>query len=166
MARSESRPLRARVKSRLTRAVVGPELDAHIRTVALRARIEDHVVFGDPSRVRLRAQTTVNDALFNVSSGTITVGDTAFFGHGVSLLTGTHELHERGLDRQTAIPPEGRDIVVERGAWISSNATVLGPCRIGAHAVVAAGSVVIRDVAPDTIVGGVQAHEIGRVPGR
>ena len=84
----------------------------------------------------------------------------AFFGHGVSLLTGTHDPTVIGPERKHAIPREGRDIVVGEGAWIASNATVLGPCRIGAHAVVAAGSLVKDDVPEYTVVAGVPARPI------
>jgi acetyltransferase-like isoleucine patch superfamily enzyme len=82
------------------------------------------------------------------------------------LLTGSHDPARRGQDRMTTFERQGRDIVVETGAWLASNVTVLGPCRIGAHAVVAAGAVVCRDVAPGEIVGGVPAKHIGWVPDR
>ena len=75
-----------------------------------------------------------------------------------SVLTGTHDITRRGLERQAAVPREGRDIVVEEGAWVGSGAILLGPCRIGAHAVVAAGAVVTGDVAPATLVAGVPAR--------
>jgi acetyltransferase-like isoleucine patch superfamily enzyme len=120
-----------------------------------------HFVFGDPERVEIGPGVVLNDALLNVSSGRITIGEYAFFGHGVSLLTGTHDIGRTGLDRQRAIPAEGRDIDVGRGAWISSNATVLGPCSIGDDAVVAAGAVVTQDVPPGAIVAGVPAKIIG-----
>jgi acetyltransferase-like isoleucine patch superfamily enzyme len=118
-------------------------------------------VFGDPSRVEIAAGTVLNDALLNVSSGRITISDYAFFGHGVSLLTGTHDISKFDLARQQAIPAEGRDIHIGRGVWISSNATVLGPCTIGDHAVVAAGSLVRHDVPPGAIVAGVPAAIVG-----
>ncbi len=111
-------------------------------------------VFGDATRVRVDPTAVVNDALFNVSSGTITVGRHAFFGHRVLLLTGTHDIARFGEERQHSAPAEGRDIVVGEGAWLSSNVTVVGPCTIGAHAVVGAGSVVLLDVEPYTVVAG------------
>lgn len=55
------------------------------------------------------------------------------------------------------MPKSGRDVVIEEGVWVSSGATLVGPCRIGANAVVAVGAVVLGDVAPYTIVGGVPA---------
>ena len=54
----------------------------------------------------------VNNALFNVSGGTITVGKYAFFGHDVAILTGTHDIEKFGRERQLAVPalrPRRRD---------------------------------------------------------
>lgn len=139
---------------------MGRLIDAHIRNHLLFKK----VVFGDPARVSVAPTAAVNNALFNVQSGRITVEDHAFFGQNVCLLTGTHEIDAPLEQRVTAIPREGRDIIIRRGAWLASNTTVLGPCVIGEMAVVAAGAVVTRDVEPYTIVGGVPARVIGRVP--
>jgi acetyltransferase-like isoleucine patch superfamily enzyme len=117
-----------------------------------------YAVFGDPARLVIEPGADVNDALFNVSSGTIRVEANAFFGHGVSLLTGTHDVEVIGPERKDAIPKEGRDIVIGQCAWVSSNATIIGPCRVGRHAVVAAGSVVTEDVPDSAVVAGVPAR--------
>ncbi len=145
---------------RLYDATLGRLIDAHIRNHLLFKK----VIFGDPARVSVAPTAAVNNALFNVQSGRITVEDHAFFGQNVCLLTGTHEIDAPLEQRVTAIPREGRDIIIRRGAWLASNTTVLGPCVIGEMAVVAAGAVVTRDVEPYTIVGGVPARVIGRVP--
>lgn len=121
-------------------------------------------VYGDPAKLHIAETAIVNDALFNLSSGDITVGEWAFFGHGVSVLTGTHDWTTFGPERQTAVPKSGRDVVIEEGVWVSSNATVVGPCRIGAHAVVAVGAVVMADVDPYTVVGGVPAKVLRSIP--
>jgi acetyltransferase-like isoleucine patch superfamily enzyme len=129
----------------------------------IRETLSNHYfVFGDAEgRVEIAPGVVLNDALLNVSSGRITIGEYAFFGHGVSLLTGTHDVTQFELARQRAIPAEGRDISIGRGAWISSNSTVLGPCSIGDDAVVAAGSVVTKDVPTGAIVAGVPAKIVG-----
>ena len=54
----------------------------------------------------------------------------------------------------------GRITIGDR-AWIASRATVLRGVTIGEGAVVAAGSLVVSDVPPWTIVGGVPARPIG-----
>jgi len=105
----------------------------------------------------------INNALFNLSSGEITVERYAFFGHNVSVLTGTHDITTFDAVRQVAVPKSGRDIVIGRGVWVSSNATVLGPCTIGEHAVVAAGALVTGDVDPLTVVAGAPAKPVKKL---
>jgi UDP-2-acetamido-3-amino-2,3-dideoxy-glucuronate N-acetyltransferase len=53
--------------------------------------------------------------------------------------------------------------VVERGATIGANATILCGIRIGAHAFVAAGAVVTRDVPDHALVVGSPARVVGWV---
>jgi acetyltransferase-like isoleucine patch superfamily enzyme len=146
-------------KSRLARRLV--KSDGFGRLIRETLANHAYVFGGDSAKVDIAHGAVLNDALLNVSSGRITIGEYAFFGHGVSLLTGTHDISERDLDRQQAIPTGGRDIHIGRGAWISSNATVIGPCAIGDHAVVAAGAVVTEDVPSGAIVAGVPARVVG-----
>lgn len=59
---------------------------------------------------------------------------------------------------------ELRGPVIRRGASVGANATILPGVEVGVEAMVGAGSVVIRDVPPKTIVAGVPARKIGEVP--
>lgn len=122
------------------------------------AALTEPLVWGSSERVHVAATAVVNDALLNTVSGSITIEPGAFLGHRVIVLTGTHDIACRGLERQRAVPEEGHDVHVEEGAWVGSGAILIGPCRIGAHAVVAAGAVVTADVAPETVVAGVPAR--------
>lgn len=122
--------------------------------------LQVHRIFGDPARVQMGEAVILNDALINTSSGHVVLHDHVFCGHGVSLLTGTHDYTKTNYLRQAGVPQHGRDIVVGEGAWLGSNVTVLGPCTIGAHAVIAAGAVVTGDVEPGAIYGGVPARRI------
>lgn len=150
-----------------TRAAVREELAAH---EAARPHLGPDEwlrtprVFGDPARLSVHPSADVNDALFNLSSGTVTVEQDAFFGHAVSVLTGTHDTSRRGRARQKAIPDAGRDVVIRRGAWVASHAVVQGPCVVGEDAVVMPGAVVTRDVPAGAVVGGVPARVVGAVP--
>ena len=51
---------------------------------------------GDRSRLHIPDTAVVNNALFNMSGGTITIGEYAFFGHDVAVLTGTHDIEQFG----------------------------------------------------------------------
>jgi len=137
-------------------------LEQKISQVYLDKRIEQvqlnhYLVYGDPQRLKLSASCVVNNALFNLSSGTICIGEDVFFGHNVSLITGTHDYNKFGKARMYDFPTEGNDIAIEEGVWIASNVTVIGPCKIGKHSVVAAGAVVKGDIPSYQIVAGVPA---------
>lgn len=115
-------------------------------------------IWGDKRRVHLdRATMSVNDLLINTRSGHVTIDEDCFFGHRCMLLTGTHDYRKQGMERLRAVPDSGRDIHVQRGVWMGSGVTVLGPAIIGENAVVAAGSQVRGDVPANTIVAGCPA---------
>jgi acetyltransferase-like isoleucine patch superfamily enzyme len=99
------------------------------------------LIWGDKNSVTIGSNVHLVDVIINCRSGRVTIEDNVFFGHGVMLLTGTHEMRARGAARHGAVPSGGRDIVIRNGAWIASNTVIIGPCDIGKDAVVAAGSV-------------------------
>lgn len=58
----------------------------------------------------------------------------------------------------------GGDITIENDVWIGMDALILGGVRIGSGSIVAARSVVTKDVEANTIVAGIPAKKIGTVP--
>ena len=90
----------------------------------------------------------------------VEIEDEVFVGHGVRFV---NDRFPRATTEEGA-PKRDADwtllrTVVERGASLGSGVVVLGGVRIGARALVGAGAVVTRDVAPDSIVAGVPARE-------
>ena len=61
---------------------------------------------------------------------------------------------------QPHFPAQAAPVVIEQGAFLGANVTVLPGLRIGSQAFVAAGSVVTADVPPRTLVAGVPARAI------
>jgi UDP-2-acetamido-3-amino-2,3-dideoxy-glucuronate N-acetyltransferase len=90
----------------------------------------------------------------------VEIEDEVFIGHGVLFVNDRfpRATTEDGSPKGDADWTLLRTIV-ERGASLGSGAIVLGGVRIGARALVGAGAVVTRDVAPDTIVAGIPARE-------
>ncbi|MCW3697020.1 acyltransferase [Burkholderia cenocepacia] len=118
---------------------------------------------GDWGRVTLGDGVQLVNTLMNVSSGRIVIGDQTFFGHNVSLITGTHPVTEK-MSARHDYPRDGRDIVIGQGVWIASNAVVAGPCTVGDHAVIAAGAVVTcGQVDAGWLYGGVPARKIRKL---
>jgi len=62
-------------------------------------------------------------------------------------------------------PLPGAGVHIGDDCWIGAGVTVTDGVRIGAGAVVAAGAVVLEDVPPHTVVGGVPAHPLQRRSG-
>jgi acetyltransferase-like isoleucine patch superfamily enzyme len=97
----------------------------------------------------------------------VTIEDNVFIGHGVAFI---NDAYPRATSEEGGLQTE-RDWVVEptivrKGASIGSNATILSKVTIGEKAIVGAGSVVTRDVPPNTIVAGNPARVLRSVPAR
>ena len=85
----------------------------------------------------------------------VTIEDQVFIGHGVMFINDSYPRATIASgELQTAADWRVETTVVKKGASIGSGATVLCNVTIGERAIVGAGSVVTRDVPPDTIVVG------------
>ena len=130
--------------------------DSFWRAIAKRLRkhlLSMPYIHGPRERFVVGQNVILNNATINTRGGRVVIGDHVMFGHNVSLLTGIHD-YTKPAGQRVAIEDANRDITIESGAWIASNAIVVGPVKIGAEAVVAAGSVVVKDVPARTIVVG------------
>lgn len=88
--------------------------------------------------------------------GGLDIADDVMIGPNVSIITAGHPL-EPSQRRTVTI---GRPITIEKGVWIAAGATIIGGVTVGENAVVAAGSVVTKNVPPNTLVGGNPAQVI------
>jgi len=85
----------------------------------------------------------------------VTIEDNVFIGHNVTFINDSYPRSTTaGGDLQTEADWKVEKTVVEKGASIGSGATILCNIRIGENAIVGAGSVVTKDVSPNTIVVG------------
>jgi maltose O-acetyltransferase len=100
------------------------------------------------------------DSLFDLAA-TIYIGVRVTLGPGVMIITGTHEF---GNPVARAGPVKSAPVRICNGAWLGARATILPGVTVGEGAIVAAGAVVTKDVAPHTVVGGVPAKLIRQLP--
>lgn len=129
-------------------------------------RLHAPLYMGPQERVKIDETAVILNAVLGTWSGDITIGAYAFLGPNVVLAAGTHDPQAFDLDRQRGVPMTGYDIEIGDGAWIAAGATVLGPCRIGQHAIVAAGAVVTADVPALAVVAGVPARVVRHIDAR
>lgn len=124
--------------------------------------IEYSYVHGEKSRVVIGPNCSTMNTIFNVISGTITIGHDTSFAHGCMVLTGIHNFFEgiRGDLHNPPIPETpcaGRDILIGAGCFIGSGAIILGNVTIGDNAIIGAGAVVTKDIPANCVAGGVPA---------
>lgn len=106
------------------------------------------VVIGKNSRIN-------RDCTLDVRCG-LTIGENVSVSPEVMIVVGSHDLNDPTFP-EVRTPP----VVIEDYAFIGSRAMIVGGVTIGRGAVVAAGSIVTKDVAPMTIVAGVPAKPVG-----
>lgn len=144
----ESRLLRKRITACGKDVHISHDIKLYGRDIT----IGDHVIIGAGAVLMCTRQP-------------IRIGDHVMFGPGVTVITGDHRMDCVGVymsDLKDAdkLPENDAPVVFEGDNWIGANATILKGVTVGEGAVVAAGALVTKDVAPYTIVGGVPARYI------
>jgi len=109
--------------------------------------------FRYPSKILIGTSVTINRgcrlfASFHNKSARIIIGNNVAIAPNVSFFSAGHDYTHLNL------PDNGESIIVKDNVWICGESIILQGVTIGEGAVVAAGSVVTRDVKAYTIVGG------------
>ncbi|SEW52771.1 Acetyltransferase (isoleucine patch superfamily) [Chitinophaga arvensicola] len=108
------------------------------------------------SEIRVGKNVFINQNCTFYDLGGIDIGDEVMIGPNVSIITTGHPLSPSQRRAVTI----GNPIVIERNVWIATGAIIVGGVTIGENSVVAAGSVVTKDVPPNMLVGGNPARVI------
>lgn len=126
--------------------------------------IDESVTVFPPFHSDFGANITLGRGIFINSGckfqdqGGVRIGDNSLIGHNTLLATLNHDLApERRADMHPA------PITIGANVWIGSNSTILPGVRIGDDAVVAAASVVTKDVPPGAVVVGSPARVVRQV---
>lgn len=93
-------------------------------------------------------------------SASVTVGRDVDIAPRVSIITGSHKPF--GNEGKAAGDGYSEPIIIGNGAWVGACSTVLGGVSIGSQSIVAAGSLVRKDVVAGSVVGGVPAMALGK----
>lgn len=94
----------------------------------------------------------------------VTIEDDVFVGHNVTFI---NDRFPRATNREGHLQTEQdwkcEPTLIRKGASLGSSVTVLCGVTVGARAIVGAGSVVTRNVPPDTIVSGNPARVVRKI---
>jgi acetyltransferase-like isoleucine patch superfamily enzyme len=188
MRRAEEREraeLRRQIPARLSDHAV---LGRHARILNLLGdpgaiEVGDHThiegelqVFWYSGRIRIGKWCYIGAGSRIWSKNSVIIGDDVLISHMVDIHDSnghprSAELRSREARQQLSIGTglkesalESAPVVIEDRAWIGFKATVLKGVRIGEGAIIAAGSVVTKNVDPFTIVAGIPAAFVGTAP--
>lgn len=102
----------------------------------------------------------INCQCYFMDGADITVGDNVFIGPYCGFYTATHPLdyNNRNKGLEKALP-----IVIGDNCWFGANVSVMPGVTIGSGCVIAAGSVVTKDVPCHSMVAGVPAKVIKEI---
>lgn len=111
------------------------------------------------SKVHIGSRTTVNRGCrffgsHHYKDVKITIGDHVAIAPEVCILAAGHDHRKRSLPNTAASVTIGNDV------WVGARSTILQGVTIGEGAVIAAGSVVTRDIPPYSIAAGCPARVI------
>lgn len=104
--------------------------------------------------ISIGSNVFINQGCHFMDMGGITIGNDVLIGPKVNLVSAGHPLSPS--ERRNGIVAKPIDI--GNNVWIGAAATILPGVTIGDNAVIAAGAVVSRNIAPDTVAAGVPAR--------
>lgn len=130
-----------------------------------KVKLSENVVIYYGAEIRNHAKLTIkkgaiigDKSILDARNG-IEIRENACLATGVQIWTEQHA-HRDSWFR--CMSDESYRVIVGKRAWVGPRTIILHSVEIGEGAVVAAGSVVTKNVPPFTIVGGVPAKEIGK----
>lgn len=115
-----------------------------------------HINYG--KHTKIGKNVFINFDCVFLDLGGITIEDNVQIAPKVNLLSEGHPILSESRHALTV-----GHIHIKKNAWIGANATILQGVTIGENSIVAAGSVVSKDVPDNTIVGGIPAKVIKQI---
>jgi maltose O-acetyltransferase len=107
--------------------------------------------------IKLGKNVLINYNCILLDTGEISIGDNTLIGPGTMIVTANHPFEaEKRRDWSVSCIP----IKIKEDVWVGAGAVILPGVTIGARSIIGAGSVVTKDVPPDTVVAGNPARII------
>jgi len=136
---------------------------SNFRRLRFRLRKVDSSVFIG-ARVRISSDLVMGPGSFInygcIINPRVTIGKYVLLGPHVSIVGGDHNFDQPGVPIIYSGRPAMQETIIEDDVWIGHGSIILSGVRIERGAIVAAGSVVTKDVPAYEIHGGIPAKKI------
>jgi acetyltransferase-like isoleucine patch superfamily enzyme/GT2 family glycosyltransferase/Tfp pilus assembly protein PilF len=131
-------------------------------TIGRNAEIKDYVIirtYDNP--VTIGEYTQLNPFTVIYGGSGVKIGNNVMIAPHCMIASGNHDYIQTDVPMRFAGNLTKGPIVIEDNVWIGANSTIADGVKVGRESVVAANSLVNKDVEPYSIVGGVPAKPIG-----
>lgn len=137
------------------------EAEATIRalgSVGSRPTINGKITIHFPHQMSLGVDVHINPGFYAACGGGLTIGSHVHFGQNTRILTQNHNYD----NNPQCLPYDkvyvDKPVVIGDCVWVGDNVIIVPGVSIGEGAIIALGSVVVKDVPPLAIVGGAPAR--------
>ncbi|MDB8567894.1 DapH/DapD/GlmU-related protein [Turicibacter sanguinis] len=127
-------------------------LKKFIKNIGDNVNVRPKIKISSGENLTIGDNSGIGEESFIQDIGNITIGHNVLMGPKVMIFTANHEIKKSKKICQQGI--KIKDVIVEDDVWIGAGAIILPGVHIKKGAVIGAGSVVTKDVAEYTIVGG------------
>jgi maltose O-acetyltransferase len=111
----------------------------------------------ETAKLTIGQRSWANRGLRIEGRGSVVIGDDVLIGPEVLITTSTHE---RGPDGHIVLDATCLPVQIGHHCWIGARAQIMGGVTVGEDVTVAAGAVVVSDIGPGGLYGGIPARRI------
>ena len=130
---------------------------ARLASIGDNTVVRETAMLRQPENIRIGSCSHINHycCIWASPNAKISIGDNGLMGPGVKIFSSNH-----GIERNTPMREQSyieKDVTIGDDVWIGANCVIVAGITIGNGAMIAAGSVVTKDIPEYAIAGGVPA---------
>lgn len=149
----------------LIRAIYRNLLPIKFALKGTNVKIGRNCTFNSPKMIEIGNNVAIgsNVTLLSIYKKII-IKDNVIMAHNITIVSGDHNIKKIGvpiINNHIKEENDDADIIIEEDVWIGANVTILKGVTVGRGSVIGACALLIKNVPPYTVVGGVPAKIIG-----
>lgn len=114
----------------------------------------EHISFGD--------NVSIHPLCYLEGVGELSIGDNVSIAHNSSIMTTNHGWSDTSkpikYNEQT-----NSEVIINSDVWVGCGCRILSGVEVGSRSIIAAGAVVVKNIEPNSIVGGIPAKVIKKI---
>lgn len=122
--------------------------------------LDRYVSIISPENLKVGKNVVISSQTILTCGGKVTINDNVLIGYGSRILSQNHHIPKNRYEPIRFSGHDFKEVNIEKNVWLGANVIVLPGVSIGENVIIAAGSVVTKDIPANKIYGGVPAKLI------